>query len=247
VEGAAASARVVFMVSPGGTTSLEVVAKARNGAVIAGNAEDVSCMQVQKSTDLSVAKSQAEEIATRLAFAFLLNTSIQRSGERVTAEEIRYMASELDDSLGGVYTLLAADLQLPVVRLFERRMEKRLKVGPLPSEKVRPVLVSGLEAIGRGHDQANLRAFVAEIVQAVGPETAFQFMNPQELIRRSAAAYNVDPNGLIASDEEIQQRQQAAQLQALVQNLGPEALKQFGGLANTVAQQTGGGAPTGEQ
>lgn len=230
VEASAASARIVFLVNPAGTTSLEVVAKARNGDVKSGRGEDVTTMQVQKAQDLSVAKSQAEEIATRLSYAFLLHSSIQRAGERVTAEEIRYMASELDDGLGGVYTLFAADFQLPAVRLFERRMERRLKTDKLPDKDVHRVIVAGLEGIGRGHDQKNLSAFAKEIISVLTPEVAIRYFKPAEFISRAAAAYGIDTNNLIPSDEEIQQAEQAAQMQALAQNLGPQAIQAMGGM-----------------
>jgi hypothetical protein len=238
VEGSAASARVVFMVNPGGVTSLKVIQNAKNGDVVSGSAEDVTAMQVQKQSDLSVAKAQAEEIATRLSYAFLLHSSIQRSGERVTAEEIRYMASELDDSLGGVYTLLAADFQLPSVRLFERRMEKRLGA-PKIDEKmgVRPVIVTGLEAIGRGHNQANLRAFVKEIIATLTPELALKYLNPTELIARTAASYSIETDGLLRSAEEIAQQEQQEQAMAMMAQLGPQAINAGGGVAQEAMKQ----------
>ncbi|WP_416142518.1 portal protein [Escherichia coli] len=46
------------------------------------------------------------------------NSAVQRTGERVTAEEIRYVASELEDTLGGVYSILSQELQLPLVRVL---------------------------------------------------------------------------------------------------------------------------------
>lgn len=245
VEGSAASAKVVFLVNPSGVTQLKVIANAKNGDVVSGDVNDVQAMQVQKASDLSVAKQQAEEIGQRLAFAFLLHTAIQRNGERVTAEEIRYMASELDDALGGVYTLLASELQLPAVRLFEKRMEKRLKVEKLPST-VKPVIVSGLEAIGRGHDLRNLQAFVKEIVGVLGPEIALKYLNPSELIQRSAAAYGIDTAGLVATEEEIQQAEQKQMLMQMASSLGPEGIKQMGGMGNTMLKsqlEGGGGAP----
>jgi len=232
VEGSSAAARILFLVDPAGTTSLKVVSDAPNGAVRAGRADDVTVMQLQKSQDLSVAKSQAEEIANRLSYAFLLHSSVQRQGERVTAEEIRYMASELDDGLGGVYTLFAADFQLPIVRLFEKRMEKRLKQPKLP-ESVKYVIVSGLEAIGRGHDQRNLAAFIKEIVAVVGPEIAFKYLKPSEFMKRAAAGYNIDTTDLLATEDEIAQQEQQAQMMAMVQQLGPQAITQMGGMGNT--------------
>jgi hypothetical protein len=236
VEGSAASGRVVFMVNPSGVTSIKVVAKAKNGDVVSGDANDVTVMQVQKQADLQVAKAQAEEIANRLSYAFLLHSSVQRQGERVTAEEIRFMASELDDGLGGVYTLLAADLQLPSVRLFEVRMEKRLGVQKLPSDLVKPTIVTGLEAIGRGHNQANLRAFVTEIIQILGPELAMQFINPAELISRAASSYSIPTEGLMFTPEEREANAQKAQQMEMLKTLGPQAVNAAGGMGKQAMQ-----------
>lgn len=231
VEGSAASARILFLVDPAGVTSIKVVTEAKTGDVRSGRAEDVTTMQVQKGSDLSVAKSSAEEIANRLSYAFLLHSSVQRAGERVTAEEIRYMASELDDGLGGVYTLFAAHYQLPAVRLFERRMERRLKdVQPLPKDLATPVIVAGLEAIGRGHNQRNLSSFLKEVITVLTPEVAMRYLKPGEFIARAAAAYNIDTEGLIPSDEEIAQSEQQAQIMQLIQHLGPNAMNAAGGM-----------------
>lgn len=243
VEGSAAAARVVFMVSPNGVTSLRVVAKARNGDVVSGDEKDVGAMRLDKGNDFAVAQKQAQEIAQNLAFAFMLNTAIQRSGERVTAEEIRYMAAELDDALGGVYTLLGAEFQLPTVLLFEQRMEKNRQVPPLPRDMVSPVIVTGMEAIGRGRDQRNLKLFITEVVQAVGPEIAFRVINLHEFLKRSAADYGIDTEGLINSQEQLAQDEERAQIMALVKQLGPEGIRQLGGLAQQQMQQQGQQAP----
>lgn len=233
VEGSAAAARVVFLVSPNGTTSLRVVAKAKNGDTVSGNPNDVGAMRLDKGADFQVAQKQAQEIAQNLAFAFLLNTAIQRSGERVTAEEIRYMAAELDDALGGVYTLLGAEYQLPSVQQFERRMEKSRNVPPLPKDMVRPTIVSGMEAIGRGQDQRNLKLFVSEIIQTIGPEMAMKVLNFQELMKRSAASYGIDTEGLILDEQKQAENEQMSQVMALMQQLGPEGIKQLGAMGNT--------------
>jgi len=239
VEGSAAAARVVFLVSPNGVTSLRVVSKARNGDVVSGDPKDVGALRLDKGADFAIARQQAQDIAQNLAFAFLLNTAIQRNGERVTAEEIRYMAAELDDALGGVYTLLGAEFQLPAVQLFERRMEKNRQVPPLPKQMVRPVIVAGMEAIGRGRDARKLKLFVSEIVQAIGPELAFKVINLMEFIKRSAADYGIDTEGLIVSEEEIGAGEQNAQIMELVKQLGPEGIRQLGAMAQEAMKQQG--------
>lgn len=233
VEGSAAIARVVFLVSPNGTTNIRLVSRARTGDTIPGEANDVTTIQAQKQADLGVARQQAQEIAQSLAFSFMLNTAIQRQGERVTAEEIRYMAAELDTALGGMYTLLGAEFQLPAVRAFERRMERSRKVPKLPEGSVRPVIVTGLEAIGRGQDQRNLRLWVEEIIQVIGPELAFKKLVLDEFLKRSAANYGIDTEGLILSEEEVQQQEMMQMVMQLVEQLGPEGIRQLGGMAQT--------------
>lgn len=230
VEGSAASARVVFLVSPNGVTNLKVVANASNGDVVSGEANDVSTLQVNKQADLAVAKEFAQEISQRLSYAFLMSSAIQRNGERVTAEEIRVMASDLDDALGGVYTLQSATFQLPVVRLFEKRMEKRTKAPPLPEDLVKPVIVTGMAAIGRGNDQTNLRTFLTDMAQVFGPEVLGNMINPAEAMSRAAASYGVDPNNLVKTQDQLASTDQQAQLMALVQQLGPNAVNQLGNM-----------------
>lgn len=234
VEGSAAAARVVFLVKPNGVTSLSVVAKARNGDVKPGDANDVTVIQAQKQADLAVAREQANDIAQRLAYAFLLNTAIQRNAERVTAEEIRYMSQELDDALGGVHTLLSAEFQLPTVSVYEDRMEKNRKVPPLPKGFVKPTITTGIEAIGRGIDLRNLRAFTQDIVQTLGPELAFDYISGTEYIKRAAASYGIDTGGLIKSDQEVAQMQQMRKLEAMAHSLGPQAISQLGGMGKEV-------------
>ena len=39
----------------------------------------------------------------------MLQSSVQRDAERVTTEEIRYLAGELEDTLSGIYSILSQD------------------------------------------------------------------------------------------------------------------------------------------
>ena len=72
IEGAAAAAKVLFLVNPNGTTRPRTLANAENGAIVQGNAADVTVIQTQKAQDLSIANSTIERIEGRLQFAFLL-------------------------------------------------------------------------------------------------------------------------------------------------------------------------------
>jgi hypothetical protein len=92
VQGSAASAKVLFLVRPNGTTKTKDLSAAPNGAFLQGDSNDVSTLQVAKGGDFRVALETMRMINDRLAAAFLLNSSVQRPAERVTAEEVRFMA-----------------------------------------------------------------------------------------------------------------------------------------------------------
>ena len=223
VEGSAAAAKVLFLVDPNGTTRQQVLTDSPNGAVRAGRKDDVSVLQVEKFNDFRVALETVSRIEQRLAAAFLLATSVQRDAERVTAEEIRIMAGELNDALGGVYSIMSQEFQLPLVDNMMWRLERQGKLPPLPKGVVRPAITTGLEALGRGHDQTKLNRFLATIMQ-LPPEMVAQYLNVAEFITRAGVSEGIDMAGLIRSQEEVAQAQEQAQMQHMIDTLGPKGM-----------------------
>ena len=212
VEGSAAAAKVLFLVNPNGVTEQRTLSESENGAVRSGVADDVTVLQVQKFADFRVAFETIEAISQRLSFAFLLNTAVQRAGERVTAEEIRYMAGELEDALGGVYSILSQEFQLPLVNRLVHQLERKRKIPTLPKGVVKPTITTGLEALGRGHDLNKLDVFIGGVLQTFGPEVVSQYLNVGDYLTRRGTALGIDMKGLVRSEEEVQQMQQAAML-----------------------------------
>src|SRR3546814_19943778 len=101
------------------------------------------------SSDLfSVASQVAERLELRLSHAFMLQSGTVRNAERVTAEEIRAMAQELENVLGGVYTVLSAEFQLPLIRRILYVLIRQGEAPELPKSVV-PTVVTGFEAMGR--------------------------------------------------------------------------------------------------
>lgn len=222
-EGAIEAARILYLVQPGSYTNAKDIAEAPNGAVRPGRKEDVTVLQLEKYADFRVAAERIVRIEERLSHAFMLMESIQRHAERVTAEEIRIMARELEDSLGGVYSILSQELQLPLVKRLMALMSKNKRLPDLPDEVVKPTIVTGLEALGRGHDLAKLQALIASLANLPAPlqqEVALR-LDVGDLITRTGTALGIDLSGLIRSDEEVQMMQQQQALQAAASQAAP--------------------------
>jgi hypothetical protein len=223
VEGSAAAAKVLFLVNPNGTTRMKDIAESSNLAIKAGNATDVTVLQMQKYNDFRVALEASQSIQQRLSFAFLLNTSIQRSGERVTAEEIRFMAGELENALGGVYSILSQEFQLPLVNVILDRLQRQGRLPPLPKDLVKPTITTGLEALGRGNDLNRLNTF-AQNIAPLGEEAIKTYLNVGDFITRVGTSLNIDMGGLVRTEEEVQQMMQQQQMMATMQQLGPKGM-----------------------
>lgn len=225
VEGSAAAAKVLFLVNPNGTTRARTLAESPNGAIVQGNAADVNTLQLNKFSDFRTAQVTLESIKDRLGSAFLLTSGVVRQAERVTAEEIRMLSQELEASLGGLYSLLAAEMQLPLVTRIMSVMQKKQLLPKLPKDLVKPVIVTGVEALGRGNDLSKLDLFLAGAAQVVGPDAIGQFVNVEDYFKRRATALGIKTEGLIKSAEQMQQEQQQMQMQAMAEKLGPAGIK----------------------
>lgn len=228
VEGSAAAAKILFLVKPNGVTDMADVAEAESGDFREGNAEDVTVLQLQKFNDFRVALDTVNQINERLSFAFLLNSAVQRNGERVTAEEIRYMANELETALGGLYSVLSQELQLPLVKRIMYQMERAKRLPTLPDGVVKPVVVTGIEALGRGNDLNKLIQFAQLATQAaqLPPE-----IDKGDFLKRAGTSLGIDMKGLVLPPEVVQAQQQQAMMMQLAQQLGPNAINAMGGMA----------------
>jgi len=213
VEGSAAAAKVVFTVSPSSTTKPQTLAAAGNGAIVQGRPDDIGVVQVGKTADFATALSHMQTLEKRLNEAFLI-LSVRQS-ERTTAEEVRMTQMELEQQLGGLFGLLTVEFLVPYLNRKLSIFQKTGEIPRIPKGMVKPIIVAGINSLGRGQDVQALGGFLSTIAQTMGPDAIMQYINPDEVIKRLAAAQGIDVLNLVKSMEERQQeQQQAAQQEA---------------------------------
>ena len=222
VEGSAAAAKVVFTVSPSSVTKPASLANAGNGAIIQGRPDDIGVVQVGKTADFNTAYQMINMLEKRLAEAFLvLNV---RQSERTTAEEVRMTQMELERQLGGLFSLLTTEFLIPYLNRIMHTLTRSKKIPSVPSNLVKPTIVAGINALGRGQDREALVQFITTVSQTMGPEAMAQYMNPDEAIKRLAASQGIDILNLVKSMEERnaeqEQAMQAQQMQSLTEQAG---------------------------
>ena len=211
VEGSAAAAKVVFTVSPSSTTKPQTLAAAGNGAIVQGRPDDIGVIQVGKTADFATALQHMQTLEKRLNEAFLI-LSVRQS-ERTTAEEVRMTQMELEQQLGGLFGLLTVEFLVPYLNRKLSVFQKTGEIPRIPKGMVKPIIVAGINSLGRGQDVQALGQFLQTIAQTMGPEAIATYINPEEVVKRLAAAQGIDVLNLVKSMQEVQEADQQAQAQ----------------------------------
>ena len=219
VEGSAAAAKVVFVVSPSSTTKPQTLATAGNGAIVQGRPDDIGVVQVGKTADFATAYQLMQQLERRLNEAFLILSV--RDSERTTAQEVQMTQMELEQQLGGLFGLLTVEFLVPYLNRKLSVFQKTGEIPRIPKGMVKPIIVAGINSLGRGQDVQALGQFLQTIAQTMGPEAITQYINPDELIKRLAAAQGIDVLNLVKSMQEIEGEKQ----QAMAQQAEMEAIK----------------------
>ena len=146
------------------------------------------------------------------------------------------MAQELESALGGVYSILSQEFQLPLVKLLLNRLEAAGKMPKMPKDSIKPKIVTGIEALGRGQD-LNKLAQMLSYLQPLGPEVIQQYMNVGDYIDRLAASLGIDTGGLIKTEEQMAQGQQQQQEMMQQQTMAKMAERAAPQLAKGMAEQ----------
>lgn len=232
LDGAAAIAQFLQFVDPTGLTDIRKVSNAKNHDTIPGRAADVTTMVSGKSGELQVVANGIEAVARRLGMAFASEASIQRSGERVTAEEWKRMALALDKAMGGVYSSLSQTvLRWFVLRFIYLHQKEDKKLVPLPKDIVSIGVNTGLDGIGRSSEYENLKEVCMDYAEIMGPEGLRETIDGSDLFRRLASSRAIKTDGLVKSPEAKQaeeDKQAALQQQQALVDKGTAPLAQGG-------------------
>jgi hypothetical protein len=225
IQFAAVASRIIHFVDPNSMVDVEELNAAESGDYLTGYGDKVTTNQLEKSQDFQIADSVAQRIELRLSQAFLLQAGTVRDAERVTAEEIRAMAEELENILGGVYTVLSAEFQLPLVRRLLYILIRNNQVPELP-KTIQPSIVTGFEAMGRTHSANKLRAWMTDMINIYGPQIVAQITDPTEVGKRFADSYGIEsPQTLIKSQDQQSAEKQADMTNAAAMSAVPQLAK----------------------
>ena len=215
VDGGVLGTEMRWMVNPNGMTSVDDLNNSENGDALPGLPADVAPVQGGNPKAIEVATVVGDKYEKRIARGFLMGSAVIRDAERVTTEEVRLTATELETAYGSVYSTLASILQKPVARWLFKSIDLDLK-----GSDIDVTIVTGLDALSRNGDLENFRLAMGDMaaVTQVPPELAAR-MKWEEVAAFIGQGRGVDLTKFILADAEFAQKQQAAQQAAVEQQV----------------------------
>ncbi|UPI11711.1 portal protein [Aeromonas phage yong1] len=198
-----------WLMDPAGNMRPEDFKRSRNGDVIPGTEGQLVLVSAGAiANTITVVSASADKYIRRISQGFLITQGLVRDAERVTAEEIRVLANDLETQLGGIYSLLALNLQQPLAMWLMNRVNG----STLKGTSISPTIVTGLDALSRNGDLENVRLFIADVAQitALPPETQ-KWLKLGPILSELAAGRGLRSSQYVATAEEVQQADQAEQ------------------------------------
>lgn len=236
-ENAVLNSKSVFVVNPNGMTKYEDFVRATNGDIITGSEQDVGIIRASKFSELNNTYNLINEFKKELAEAFLLGSASVRDAERVTAKEIQMIASELESAFGGVYTIIASDIQMPIV---ESALSKVDNVEESNIKSVDISITAGVEALGRNVELTKINSMLQEVgnlAQLVGAENVNRFLNISAIIKAIAINSGISDKNYIRTEEEVNKQVSQEKENEVANKMLDGGLPQAGqNIANQVTQ-----------
>jgi Bacteriophage head to tail connecting protein len=215
VKGAILASEFRWLVNPAGQTRPEDIENSENGAALPGTKDDVIPLNSGTGQSMQYIDNVATKYINRIGKAFLLGSAVVRDAERVTAEEIRMQANELETSLGGVYSRLAIDFQSPMAYWLTK-----LAGVSLGKTAITPMVITGLDALSRNGDLDNLKLALQDLAAVSGmPPQALAVLNLTAIAQAIFMGRGVSFDEYVKSDAQQQQDLQDANAQALAQQV----------------------------
>ena len=142
-----------------------------------------------------------------LSAAFLKSTV--RDAERVTAQEIRMVANELESAFGGLYSQLAMSWQQKEADYAISQVDFSKEVGSL-GDMFEVIVTTGLESLSREGQIDNLRLAIGDLqMMDVVPDDLKSAINPLRFAKFVFTNRSVDLKAFLNTPEEMQSNQEA--------------------------------------
>ncbi len=234
VKSVALAADIKFGVDPSSVANVDDLNKGQPGSYHVLKKDDVFPISTLNQMDIGAVTSMIDKLEKQISTAFLLNSAVQRDAERVTAEEIKYVAQELETAFGGIYSRFAEEWQLKEATLLLKKIH--IKLG----KEIYPQIITGLDSLSNAGEMNSLELWMKDLSLPTQIAPPFQqAIDPMQYAIYCAIRRGVEYKKILKSPQQMQQEQEQAQQQ--------QAQQQQQEAAQQTAQDAGKQAVQGQQ
>lgn len=206
---AAIASDIKRCIDTGSGLDVETVNSSQPGQWLAAKKDELWSPIMANTLDMSAVAQSVQKLEQMLAQAFMLAGASIRDAERVTQEEVRMLARELEKSHGGIYSKFAAEWQQKLAALM------MADIGLQANAHVKIQIITGVDALSRNAEIENLYVVVQDLM-TVGqlPPQIMRLIDEQGLISYISANRNVKPGTFFKAPAQVQADDATLQEQA---------------------------------
>lgn len=197
---AAIAGDVKFLVNPASLIDIPLMNSSPAGSYHAGRPEDVAAVATNLGNNFQYLVELLDRYERQISAAFLLNSNLTRNAERVTAEEIRMQANELELSNGGIYSRLARMWQQPTANV----VLDAINFSGL-GQGVTSRIVTGMDSLSRVNEMENIHMWIMDLAALDQiPEDVRGRIHISAYAMMAADNRQVDGDKFVKTDEQVQ-------------------------------------------
>jgi hypothetical protein len=209
------AAKNFIMIRPGANANSikNRINRITNGESLIGDPESVDMKQFDTRTAQQGLEVLISKLESRISRTFLLLSTQQRSGDRVTATEIERDIQELESVLGGTFSVLSLTQLERRTTLLLEDMKAKKQFPDVGKDALQPTILTGLEALSRERDVGRAQQ-AGQIVQQFGEE-GIRYVKLGVVLNKALVGLGIPE--AVRTDAEVQEEKQreAAQAQQL--------------------------------
>lgn len=205
--------RVLHMVNSGSGTDIDDLADAETGEFIAGSPDSVAAYEAGDAAKLQQIAGSIEGVVQRLSRAFMYKANT-RDAERVTAFELAQDAREAENALGGVYSSLAENWQVPLAHVLLHEARPEMLEGIITGD-MKLGITAGIPALGRAADVQNLLSATQEASAIIPPLSQLdRRVDPAKVFDMIMSGQSVDTSVFFKDEDQLRAEAEADAQQA---------------------------------
>lgn len=194
--------RVLHMAKPGSGVDVDTIAETEMGGWVSADPAAVQAYEAGDGNKIQQMLADIQSIVQRLSPAFMYGGNT-RDAERVTAEEIRSQADEANRTLGGVYSVIADSLHIPLAHILCNEVNPAF-ISEVLAEGLTLSVLTGVAALGRSADITKLLQ-AAQALSVILPvmTQATKRINPDLVITKVFEGFGLNIEDYSRTEDEL--------------------------------------------